>query len=240
MKMYLNSYFIDKKSNKTILYLHGWNTSYQTMLTLSQKNLDLNELFIDLPGCGKSKEPISSLTISDYVEIILDNLEDKIDNITYIVGHSFGGKLAIKLANHFKNLKGLFLISPSIVKAKRTPVYYFKILKYKLFKKLHLDTSNMGSNDFKQASDVMKKTLVNVVNEDGIKEIKAIETKTLLVWAKDDKQTPLKMAKTIKRNMKDCKIIEIYGDHFGYLSKINQVNLLLKDFILEVENNADS
>lgn len=233
----LNRYYIDKKSEETILYLHGWNASYQTLLCLKQDDLKFNELFFDLPGCGQSKEPTHPLKIDDYIDMICKNCEEQLSKITYIIGHSFGGKLAVKLAKHFPNLKGLFLISPSIVKPTRGLKYYFKVWQYKLFKKLHLNTSKMGSVDFQNATPVMKKTLVNVVNEDGVEEIKEILLPTLLIWAKEDQATPLKMAYKIKKLMYDCEIIKIEGNHFGYLLKQNNVSIILKNFILEVNKH---
>lgn len=95
----------------------------------------------------------------------------------------------------------------------------------------------MGSVDFQNATPVMKKTLVNVVNEDGVEEIKEILLPTLLIWAKEDQATPLKMAYKIKKLMYDCEIIKIEGNHFGYLFKQNNVSIILKNFILEVNKH---
>ncbi len=230
-------HFIDKKKDKTILYLHGWNASYQTLLPLTQNLEEYNELFLDLPGCGKHKDPKEPLMISDYITIIKENFSEQIDKITFIVGHSFGGKLAVKLANHLPNLKGLFLISPSILKGKRSFKYYYKVLKYKFCKKLHLNTKNMGSEDYKNASLIMKKTLVNIVNEDGRKEIKILHCPTLLIWGNKDMATPIYMAYKIKKTMKNCEVIEIQGDHFAYLNKKNHVKEILTYFIKGVEKN---
>ena len=57
-------------TNKTILYIHGWNSKLETMEVLSCCNDKYNLLFIDLPGCGKTNEPKTPLKYEDYLEEI--------------------------------------------------------------------------------------------------------------------------------------------------------------------------
>lgn len=229
--------FVDHHSKQTILYLHGWNASYQTLLPLSLNNSQYNELYVDLPGCNQQIDPDYPLTIDDYIHILLENFTDQFSQVTFVVGHSFGGKLAVKLMKYLPNLKGLFLISPALLKGKRGLVYYMKVYSYKLRKKLHLNVKNMGSIDFKQASDVMKKTLVNIVNEDAKKELITVAVPTLLVWGTEDKATPFKMSTKIKKRIKDCEIIPIVGGHFAYLNSKNNVQKILSEFVKEVDKS---
>ncbi len=233
-------YYEDCHAKKTILYLHGWNASYQTLLPLKIDTKSYNQLFIDLPGCGKQADPLNPLTIQNYIELIKTNFAKQWPQIEIIVGHSFGGKLAAKMANELPNLKGLFLISPAILKGKRGLKYYFKLLKYKFYKKMHWNLTQFGSEDYKQATPIMKQTLVSVVNEDAYKEIKQISLPTLLIWGKQDTATPIQMGHKIKKIMKDCALIPIEGGHFAYLSQHNHVKEILKSFVQEVNKIADS
>ena len=229
-------YYEDHHANKTILFLHGWNASYQTLLPLKLDLDDYNQLFIDLPGCGYQPEPERPYTIQDYIDLIESSFKEECDKIEWIVGHSFGGKLAVKMAKKMPHLKGLFLISPAILKTKRGIKYHFKTLQYKFYKKMHWNTNQFGSEDYKQASPLMKQTLVRIVNEDAKKEIKEISIPTLLIWGKNDTATPLKMGYQIKKAMKDCALIPLEGGHFAYLSQIQYVKEILKCFIKEGKN----
>lgn len=231
--------YINNNSNKTILYLHGWDSSYKTLLPLKQQTNDYNQLFIDLPGCGYNNKLTKPLKIKDYIAILTEFLKEETQKIQIIVGHSFGGKLAIKMQNIFVNLKGLFLISPAILKKKRTLIYYFKIYKYKLYKKLKFNTDKFGSDDYKNANKIEKQTLINVVNEDGKKEAKSTIIPTILLWGDKDLATPYYMAIKLNKIIKSSNLIKIKGDHFAFLDVKNNANKILESFIKGVDKNAN-
>lgn len=231
--------FIFQHSNDTILYLHGWGCNYHYMLDLNMKNKCFNHLFIDLPGFGSNKELPQAFTLKDYVNSILHLIDQLQVRIIYIVGHSFGGKIAIAMTRFLKDLRGLFLIGPSIYHKRRGFIYYAKVFSYKILKRIPIlkkFTKKMGSEDYKSASPIMKKTMSNIINESVESSLKATNLPIVLIFAKQDKIVPLYLGKKIKRNAKDAQIILIDGDHFGFLYQKNYLSSVLNAF---VENTYD-
>ena len=107
-------------------------------------------------------------------EKYLDNFE--IDNLI-LVGHSFGGRVAIKYTflfeNNYNDFK-LCLVDSAGIKPRRGLNYYYKVYKYKFYKKFFPSSkklSKFGSSDYKKLSEIMKQTFLKVVNED-LSEVK--------------------------------------------------------------------
>ena len=229
----ISSYkFINNNSDDTVLFLHGWGCNISYMLPLSNiKNA--NALIIDLPGEGNNKPLNTSLTLLDYEKIIINFLKENNFDITYIVGHSFGSKLASVLSNKLK-VKGLVLISSSIFHKVRGPRYYLKVFCYKIikhfacFKKIYM---KMGSKDYVNLSIPMKQTMSNIINFNVKSYLKEINCPTLLISSNEDDITPLSIAKRIKKYIKDCEIIMINGDHFAYLYNVAQVKAIIESLV---------
>jgi pimeloyl-ACP methyl ester carboxylesterase len=89
-----------KGQNKSLILLHGWGGSHLSMdglqECLAQKGFLVFNL--DLPGFGKTSLTSPEMDMDDYAQAIEDFIEEKNIFEPIIVGHSFGGKLAIKLA----------------------------------------------------------------------------------------------------------------------------------------------
>ena len=201
--------------------------------TLSKK-CDISCLLIDFPPFGKSDEPNDVWTIYDYKnltkEIILECLkEEKYKTIT-IVGHSFGGRIAILLAGE-EFTKNIVLISSAGIKYRPISVK-LKILFYKILKKFKYKNLNkFGSSDYKNLNSKMKLTFTNIVNEDLSLFCKKINKPCLIIAAEKDKQTPLKMQKKLNKLIKNSKFIILKNeDHFGYLKNLNYVSDVIKFF----------
>lgn len=196
------------KNKKNIVLLHGWGTnlnSFKIMIDYLKENYKV--IAIDLPGFGYSDVPNKVLNITEYSKIIHNLLiKLKVKNAV-LIGHSFGGRIAITLAGHYDyNPEKIILINSAGIKPKRTIWYYIKIYTYKLLKKLSLLLpkkiatlyikklrSIFGSKDYNDAPEIMKGILSLVVNEDLRKYMKKIKAPTLLLWGKKIVQHQLVM-----------------------------------------------
>ncbi len=234
----------DGKTN--ILLLHGWGQNmkiFETIATHLENRFSVYN--IDLPGFGLSEKPRYAFNTFDYKEIIFEivnyySLQDVI-----IIGHSFGGRIAIKYAKEHIVKKLVLIDSAGIVNKKsfktKCRIHYFKILK----KALSLPLLNrckesvlnkFGSSDYKNADGMMKKILVNVVNEDLREDLKEIKCPTLLVWGVNDTVTPLRDAYVMKNNIKDAGIVKIENaGHFSYLENLDLFLKVLDSFFTEDE-----
>ena len=89
----------------------------------------------------------------------------------------------------------------------------------------------MGSQDYKSLNPIMKKTMSNIVNESVKEDIKKINVPTILLFGNKDKITPIYLAKKIKKNIKDCELIILNGNHFAYLYNKTKVIKIIESLV---------
>ncbi len=229
-------------SNNYIVFLHGWGADKNSFFWLKDYFKNYSLIFVDFAGFGESHEPDRPYYVSDYVDELkglLDNFE--IANLI-LVGHSFGGRVAIKYAfcYQYDYCKfGLVLVDSAGIKPRRGLAYKIKVARYKKCKKLANKAekyakmlNNFGSADYKAVSGIMRKTLVNVVNENLEVYAKAIKCDTILVWGTNDQDTKLYMAKKLLRLIKGSRLFLIEGaGHFSFLDNPNQFLIILDTFV---------
>lgn len=166
------------------------------------------------------------MQLIDYTYSIKEIVNHYLMSDIILVGHSFGGRIAIQYASLYKSVDKLVLVDSAGIKPRRTLKYYYKIIKYKIKKRLKLNVSNMGSQDYRALSDIMKATFKNIVNLNLKKRLKTIYSKTLIIWGKNDRETPYYMAKIINKGIKNSKLITYHkGGHYSYLNnKLQFIN----------------
>jgi len=151
------------------------------------------------------------------------------------MGHSFGGRVAIKYsANH--PIEKLILFGSPCIREKRELSLSVKILKkIKTLPGLNNLGEYMkkyiGSRDYKAASPIMRQTLVEVVNEDLSKCAQKIEEPTLLIWGENDTESPVTEAQELEKIMIDAALIILPGTHYAYLENLQRVTNILNNFI---------
>lgn len=246
----VNINYIDIGSGYPVVFLHGWGACIESWGTvLSMMSESFRVIAIDFPGHGKSPEPKKAFTVDDFTDITIGFFEKLGIEKANIVCHSFGGRVSIKMADKRPDLinKMVFTDAAGIL-PKRGIKYYYKVYKYKFGKRLYkweasrkilkaagIDLekkiNSAGSSDYKQLSSSMKKTFINVVNEDLTPLLKNIKSSTLLVWGELDTDTPIYMAKIMEREIKDSGLVVFEGSgHFSYLDNIPRYVKIIKVF----------
>lgn len=223
--------YLKKGNGRPIIFLHGWGNNLKTFEYIYDE-LENDYLIygIDLPGFGFSSEPLIPYKLDDYVHILKEFIKNENIKNPILVGHSFGGRIILKycINNYVENI---ILINSAGIRPKRSLLYYFKIYIYKIFKKLNIKL-NIGSQDYKNASNIMKKTLSNIVNEDLKKELSKIKSNTLLIWGDKDKITPLKDAYYFEDKIKRSNLAIIPNTgHYCYLENKNYFLLILNSYL---------
>lgn len=190
---------------------------------------------MDFYGFGKSKAE-RPLTLYDYADGIQEIIDAYGMKEVVLVGHSFGGRVAILLASRLKSVKGIVLVDSAGMKPKNTLKKSMRKLKYKLRKAFGLSTSMCGSEDYRALDEVMKVTFKNVVNLYLEDLLPKIDCPALLIWGKRDKDTPLYMAKRMKRGINDCGLIILEGGHFSYLDDYATFLAVLESYFKDICN----
>ena len=231
----LNVNYIQYGEGKDILLLHGWGQNIEMMKPIGDNFSDKFRITIlDFPGFGESEEPKEPWTIEKYVKL-LEEFTKKLDiKKPIVIGHSFGGRVAIKYSARNLIDKLVLFGSPCIRIQESLPLYV-RILKG--IKKLPGMNSigeymkkYIGSRDYKAASPIMRQTLVEVVNEDLSKYAREIEQPTLLIWGENDDEAPLSDAKELEKIMIDAALIILPGTHYAYLENLGAVVNILNNF----------
>ncbi|MCI7401494.1 MAG: alpha/beta hydrolase [Christensenella sp.] len=208
-----------------VIFLHGWGLDYKAFLPIKEYLIGYKCYFFSMLDVDQVA------TLQDYAdEIKKVILQDNLNNIT-IVGHSFGGRVAILLAIQLSCVKGLVLVDAAGLKPRFSIKKTLKVLSYKLRKKLKLNTEKCGSKDYVVLSNNMRKTFKNIVNFHLDNYLKDIRQDTLVIFGDKDKETPLYMAKRFKNKIPKCALILLKGDHFAYLKNFNQFSLIIREYL---------
>ena len=189
----------------------------------------------DLNGFGESPRLESAYSLDDYVKSVYDFISECGLDSYDLLAHSFGGRIAIRLACIDKRLNKLILTGSAGLKPKRKPSYYFKVYCYKLLKKIFPKKQllNFGSSEYKSLDGIMRQSYVKIVNTHQDSELDCVKNKTLIVFGKNDKSTPLYMAKKLNQKIKNSKLIVIEGaGHFAFAEKPWLFNVYIKEFLL--------
>lgn len=233
----ININYIQYGSGSDVVLLHGWGQNIAMMKPIGdrlQKNHRIT--ILDFPGFGESEEPKTALTVYDYCEILEELLKKLKVKKPVIMGHSFGGRIAIIYASRNEVEKVVLFGSPCIRKEVKPSL---KLRMLKSLKKIPginklegFAKNHMGSRDYKNASEIMKKILVNVVNEDLSECAKKINVPTLLIWGDRDTEAPVEDAKELEKIIPDAGLIVLPNStHYAYLENLPQVINILNNLL---------
>ncbi len=227
----LVSYEALGSGKKDLVILHGWGGSLQEWLPIAKKLNDRYKVWLlDFPGFGGSPKPATDWGIYDYANFVQEfMLKLKIKD-PVILGHSFGGRVAILL-----NAKKLILVDAAGLEIKTLKAIIGGLIFDNMgFMKKYVPTNlknHFGSPDYKSAGP-MRKIFVKVVNQDLSKEMSEVRCPTLIVWGEKDMVLPISQAKKIKELIRESVIRIVWGaDHWPHLSKPTEFLEILDEYI---------
>ncbi len=200
------------KELRTILILHGWGLRgniYKNLQTLLEK--EGYKVFVpDMPGFGDEPLTNSAMNLTDYVNFVKKYIVKKGLSEVIVIGHSFGGRVGLKLSYLYPRLvKTLVLTGVPVVrhiniKGKIVkfflknliglrPVFPVSLLKFgrKIIYRF------IGEYDYYKAGN-LKKTFQNIINEDISLYAAKLIMPVLLIWGEDDIFTPVSDVEKIK------------------------------------------
>jgi non-heme chloroperoxidase len=213
-----------------LIILHGWGSNKSLMKKSFASHMDtFRHIYIDLPGFGGSTCNVA-LDTKDYarvVELLMIHINASKD---IILGHSFGGKIAVLLEP-----KVLVLVASAGIKIAKPFKVKAKIAIFKAFKVFGLAKlrSMFVADDAKHLSEPMYQTFKNVVDEDFSNEFANYNGKALLCWGRDDTATPLSSAGAIDDLIEDSTLKVYDGDHYFFMTYADEVSREIESTFLK-------
>ena len=182
----------DRIGEGRVLALHGWGRSAGDFAFLE------SVLAVHLPGFGTTPAPPTAWGSSEYAEHLAAALAGRGPQV--VVGHSFGGRVAVRLAaDHPELVSALVLTGVPLVRATPPPRPALLLRLAKRLRAAHLLPGGVvdrlrkrgGSADYRAAAGVMRDVLVRVVNEDYRDSLERLRMPVHLVWGADDDAAPV-------------------------------------------------
>lgn len=233
----ISANYVKSGTGDAVLILPGWGavSSVYNML-IQQLSENYCVYALDLPGFGITPEPAQPWCVDDYADFVTAFIEAVEIKKVMLVGHSYGGRIIIKLCNRQLNfeISEILFIDSAGIRRQATEKQSAKQKRYKTLKKFFSSKpmsslfpdaieklqKKYGSADYAAASPVMRQTLVKSISEDLTPLLSNIKVKSTLVWGRDDTATPYSDALTFNKEIKNSKLFVI--DNAGHFPFIDQ------------------
>ena len=238
--------YTDKGNGPVMLLLHGWGNDLHSFDALVQSLISSWRVIrLDLPGFGGSEAPKETWGVGEYSQFVRAFIERLGISAYLLVGHSFGGRIAIKgIADGLLRAKKLVLIgSAGLAKRKTLRNRLFKTiakvgktalspfpayLRDRLRRKLY---AYAGSEDY-LAAGPLQATFLKVMGEDLSHAAKRVYLPTLLIWGEFDTATPLSDGKHLHTLISGSQFeIVKSATHFVYQEKTAEVAQAIQRFV---------
>lgn len=198
-------------SPSRVLALHGWARRGSDIASVIQ---GIDAITPDLPGFGASPVPDEVLGAKGYAKAVAPLL-DECDEPPVLLGHSFGGRVAVCLATAYPDRVGPLVLS-GVPLVRRAPSGRSN-LTYRTVKalnrvgivsdsRLEAEKKRRGSADYRAVSGVMRDILVKVVNESYEDQLRQLRSPVHLIWGELDGEVPLVVAETARDIMKEAGV----------------------------------
>lgn len=238
----------EKGEGDPVLMLHGWGSSVVPFTNIiNLLSTKYRVIAVDFPGCGKSETMKEPWTVDTYADFTVKLCKELYIENPILIGHSHGGRVIMKLVGEkmIEPKKVIFLDSAGLI-PKKSLKKKMKIASFKFIKRvltlplinkfsgglLEKARNHFGSSDYKSAPQVLRNTMVNVVNTDLRHLLPSFSCPTLLIWGENDTDTPLADAKIIESLIKDSGLCVIKNaGHFAFLDNPVQTAAILKSFL---------
>ena len=232
----------------TLVFLHGWGSNsplwFSSTVKLIEHGYEL--YYLDLPGFGKSSSPRHAFFLSDYAHIITQVMEKLEIEKPILVGHSFGGKIAVRITSkkHIP-LAGMVLVDSSglphtslITKVKIGIAKTVKpVTNLSFMQGVRSTLLRVAGSDDYVAFPEARETFVNIIREHVASELGEISLPTLVLWGgnDDNSYTPPSDATVFTNGIAGAHMKII--DQAGHYCFLDQPTIFFQALFSFVEQN---
>ena len=182
-----------------VVALHGWGRSGADFAQIVS---GLDAVAIHLPGFGITPEPVTAWGSEEYADAVaraIARISPAGSSPVVVVGHSFGGRVAVRLAAKYPELvSGLVLTGVPLVRLVTAPKppLTFRVIRSLARtgiipqRVLEAQKHKRGSADYRAARGIMRDVLVRVIGEDYRDDLARIVVPVRMVWGEKDTAAP--------------------------------------------------
>lgn len=228
----------DEGEGEAVLFLHGWGSEFRVFRPVLDSLVGhYRALALDMPGFGDSAPPTGAWTVDEYADFVLDFLNARGVRRAVVIGHSFGGRVGIKLAARGASpldIPKMILVDAPGIKPKKTAAAHLRQIGYKAVRNvlsfgplreacagvLEQWRRSHASEDYLNATPLMREVLVKVVNEDLAPCLPRIKCPTLLIWGEHDADVPMADARIMEAVIPGSGLAVVAGaGHYPFLDQ---------------------
>jgi pimeloyl-ACP methyl ester carboxylesterase len=198
-----------------VIALHGWGRSGTDFAGILA---DHDGLALHLPGFGPQPAPPRAWSSADYAAVIAEAVDEM--GPLVVVGHSFGGRIAVRLAAAYPHLVSHLVLTGvplTRVSGPTKPKLGFQMAKAlyraKLIPESVMESARQkyGSRDYRMATGVMREILVSVIQEDYLEDAARITCPVSMVWGELDTPAPVAAAERALTYFPDATLRVVSG-----------------------------
>ena len=219
-----------------ILILHGWGSRAENWSRVKEllENQGYKVFVPDLPGFGENSPLSRAWAIDDYVEWVSEFCEKNNLSQFFLLGHSFGGAVAVKFSLKYpEKVKKMFLVASSGIRRKTIKkeilkkianfLKFFSFLPFyssirKIFYKIVIQKS-----DYPYTEGIMKETYLKIINEDISSCFSEVSVPTIIIWGDKDDVLPVENAYFINQKIKNSDLVIIPGVNHDLERKVPEI-----------------
>jgi pimeloyl-ACP methyl ester carboxylesterase len=228
-----------------IYILHGWavdqfnQTKWQPLIDeLDQAKIET--VFLKIPGLTGPLDQVWGLP--DFVNWLADQLPAKGQVI--LLGHSFGGQLAIRFAAEYpERVAKLILVDSagirdhSLKATLKRNLFWLAAKVGKLLFRFEAARRLLyllaRERDYYNAPPLLKRSMSLILDDEIVADLPRISCPTLLIWGENDTATPLKFGKLKNKAIANSRLVVINGArHSPQFTHVDQVAQEIAEFVL--------
>jgi pimeloyl-ACP methyl ester carboxylesterase len=193
----------------TVLALHGWQRTHEDFSPVfgdPAATDQVSAIGLDLFGFGATPPPPEPWGTEEYARHLVPLFEEEgtLADRVVVVGHSFGGRVAVRLCAMVPDrierlvLTGVPLLDREGRRARPATAYRMARRLHRMGlvgeRRMEAMRYRYGSPDYRAATGVMRGVFVRVLAEQYADELSVIDCPVDLVWGEEDGEVPVEVA----------------------------------------------
>ncbi|MBO5277164.1 MAG: alpha/beta hydrolase [Clostridia bacterium] len=189
----------------------------------------------DFLGFGGSRCLTNAFSVTDYAAWTREVLIRLDVEKPHVIAHSFGCRVAVKMAALYSAFDKIILTGPAGIILKRGFSYRWKVGTYRFVRRFapNFAERKFGSAEYRSLSPIMRESYKKIVNEDLREDARKIENPVLIVEGEEDTTTPLAEAKIYLESLQNGRLQSMQGGHFAFAEHPLVFNLIAEGFLYD-------